>query len=122
MTKQRTAIEQVLTSTAEHLTAEQIYLRARQLLPSLAVGTVYRNLNQMVREQKLRRLTIPGAADHFDRSTQPHGHLLCARCGRVCDCEVEGLHDFLEQKTGGSVYTYELVLCGLCRDCAENRD
>ena len=118
MTRQRLAIEHVIQSSREHLTAEQIYFQAHRELPSLAIGTVYRNLNQMVEEKRVRRLTMPGSADRFDRFANPHPHLLCPRCGCVFDYKVDGLQDFLQQKTGVPLQSYELTLCGLCPKCA----
>lgn len=118
MTKQRLAIQHVIFSAEEHLTAEQIYFLARQELPTLAIGTVYRNLNQLVQEKKLLRLTMPGTADRFDRFVAPHPHLLCTRCGGVYDCEIEGLQEFLQQKTGVPVSSFELTLCGICPACS----
>ena len=45
-TKQaRTIIDIVYTSNV-HLTAEEIYLRAREQLPNISLGTVYRNLDR----------------------------------------------------------------------------
>ncbi len=122
MTKQRQAIERVITASCEHLTAEQIYFLARQELPSLAMGTVYRNLNQMLEEKTLKKITMPGAADRFDRCVSPHSHLLCSRCGCVSDCCVDGLQEFLQQKTGLELLSYELTLYGLCQSCAKNED
>ncbi len=31
----------------EHMTAEEIFIKAKQIQPSIAVGTVYRNLGLM---------------------------------------------------------------------------
>lgn len=122
MTRQQLAIEHVIESSSEHLTAEQIYSFARRKQPNLAIGTVYRNLNRMVEEQKLRRLTMPGAADRFDRVVTPHPHLLCSQCGSVFDCGIEGLEEFLQQKTGAAISSYELTLCGICPNCSANSD
>ena len=47
MTRQRALIARILRDASKHLTAEEIYHLARQSMPSIAVGTVYRNLKLM---------------------------------------------------------------------------
>ena len=63
MTKQKLIISQIVENSCGHPTAEEIYLEAKKFLPSIAVGTVYRNLNRMVADGEIRRISIPGKAD-----------------------------------------------------------
>ena len=50
MTRQRQLIFDLIMAAPEHRTAEEIYDLARAEMPSLARGTVYRNLGLLVRE------------------------------------------------------------------------
>ena len=47
MTKQQTLICDILANVCDHLTAEEVFFRAREKMPNIAMGTVYRNLNQL---------------------------------------------------------------------------
>ena len=56
MTRQRALIAQILRTAGRHLTAEEIFQLARRSMPSIAVGTVYRNLRLMAEDGELRRI------------------------------------------------------------------
>lgn len=118
MTKQKEAILRVLHEADAHLTAEQIFLSAKKKLPSLAIATVYRNLNLMADAGEIRRISIVGEADRFDCNPSPHDHLLCEKCGRISDVSIDGLKSELERRVGRSLVSYELTLRYVCPDCA----
>ena len=68
MSKQRTVVYNVLQNGEGHMTAQQIYDAARAEMPSIALGTVYRNLEQMVNQGVVRKI-IPGDGPaYFDRT------------------------------------------------------
>ena len=46
---------------------DRIYFLAKQEMPSIAIGTVYRNLNLMVKDEEIRRVQLAGEPDRFDR-------------------------------------------------------
>lgn len=48
MTRQRQLIYNIIQRADDHPTAEMIYARAKAEMPSIAFGTVYRNLKLMV--------------------------------------------------------------------------
>lgn len=118
--RQRELILQQVRSRCDHPTADEIYTTVRDESPGLSLGTVYRNLNQLVQEGEILRVTVPGGADRFDRDTHPHGHLCCRGCGRVLDVPVDAaaLESVWSQYKGAKVEDYALSLYGLCADCA----
>lgn len=118
MTQQRRIIFDVIQNSMRHMTAEQIYLEAKQILPSIAIGTVYRNLGLMSEAGEILRIEMPGQPDHFDRTVYPHHHCLCTHCGEVYDVPVPDLTEQLEQILGSPVESYDLtvrILCDACR-------
>jgi hypothetical protein len=56
MTKQRKLIYQIVKDSMSHLSAEEIFFRAKQVMPSISMGTVYRNLGLMVEDKELRKI------------------------------------------------------------------
>lgn len=54
--KQRELIYDAVMNTTEHPTAETIYIWLKPDNPALSLGTVYRNLNQLVEEGNVMRL------------------------------------------------------------------
>ena len=56
MTRQRALILEILQHSPKHLTADEIFAIAREKMPGIARGTVYRNLKLM--EQALSLIHI----------------------------------------------------------------
>ena len=117
MTRQRALILELLHSTSGHLTADEIFDLARQRMPSIARGTVYRNLKLMEQDREIARLEMPAGPDRYDRTTAPHGHLYCDGCQKLTDIPVVGLVRELEAAIGTEVRSYQLTVHYLCPDC-----
>ena len=117
MTRQRALILELLHSTSGHLTADEIFALARQRMPSIARGTVYRNLKLMEQDREIARLEMPAGPDRYDRTTTPHGHLYCDGCQKLTDIPVMGLVRELEAAIGTEVRSYQLTVHYLCPDC-----
>ena len=110
-------ILELLHSTSGHLTADEIFALARQRMPSIARGTVYRNLKLMEQDREIARLEMPAGPDRYDRTTAPHGHLYCDGCQKLTDIPVVGLVRELEAAIGTEVRSYQLTVHYLCPDC-----
>ena len=72
MSKQRDLIERIIKESMLHLTAEEIYKEARKEMPNISLGTVYRNLGNLVDEGKVRKLKTTLGYDIYDKSIYPH--------------------------------------------------
>ena len=121
---QRQLILETVQKSKQHMTAAQVYQLARKNCPHLSLGTVYRNLNGLVEMGRLRRVTIPGQADRFDRTLAEHDHLFCRSCGRVVDVQLEraALDEACRACPDARIEWYSVNLVGVCADCraAEN--
>ena len=117
MTRQRALILELLHSTSGHLTADEIFALARQRMPSIARGTVYRNLKLMEQDREIARLEMPAGPDRYDRTTAPHGHLYCDGCQKLTDIPVVGLVRELEAAIATEARSYQLTVHYLCPDC-----
>ena len=67
MTKQRELILSILKQSDRHLTADEIFFLAKLKMPSIAMATIYNNLNAMNELGMIKRLHIDGVADCFDK-------------------------------------------------------
>ena len=75
--KQRELIRNQVQPRSDHPTANAIYAALREVCPGLSLGTVYRNLNCLVDAGSIRRVEVPGHADHFDPPRPPPWHRFC---------------------------------------------
>lgn len=116
MTKNGKMIMEIIYASEEHLTAEQIFLRAKEQAPRIVLATIYNNLNALVAEGIVRRVKLDGSPDRYDRNTR-HDHLVCDRCGRLTDVHLEDLSEKLERETGLAIESYDLNIHYLCDKC-----
>lgn len=121
MTRQRRLILEIMRDDPGHLTADEIFAVARHRMPSIARGTVYRNLKLMEQDCEIARLEMPNGPDRFDKTSAPHGHLLCDACGDLQDIPVVGLVRELESAIGTEVRSYQLTIHYLCPDCRKKQ-
>jgi Fur family peroxide stress response transcriptional regulator len=119
MTKQKAVVYEVLCSTTSHPTADWIYAESRKRIPDISLGTVYRNLQALVKEGRILELNYGKAQSRFDGNPAPHYHFVCLDCGRVYDFAFEGARVAEEVFAGvpGRVDSYRLECYGACHDC-----
>ena len=119
VTTQKRVVYEVLASTKSHPTADWIYQQARQEVPDISLGTVYRNLQVLLAEQKIRELNYGKGQNRFDANTKPHYHLVCEQCGKVLDFPEDALPipQQLLAQAPGRVNSYRMECYGVCHDC-----
>jgi Fe2+ or Zn2+ uptake regulation protein len=118
--KQREAIVRVLNGSKSHPTADWVYEQVRKEIPSISLGTVYRNLKMMKEQGEILELGTAGGLGRFDGNSQNHYHFRCDRCGRVYDID-EPIDRTIDQRvaetTGFKISHHRLEFRGLCNDC-----
>lgn len=110
------SILEIIHSADAHMTAEQIFLALKQDYPSVVLATVYNNLNNLYQQGKIRKISVEGRPDRYDRNTR-HDHLVCRRCGGLMDIHLSDLTAALEQQVGFSIEGYDLKIQYLCPQC-----
>jgi Fe2+ or Zn2+ uptake regulation protein len=124
-TRQLEAVFQALQGDPTHPFADEIYRRVRKTLPRISLATVYRNLQRLVREGKIRSVVLGERVARYDPEISDHDHFICEHCGRVIDL-------FLERdrqvdltplaKAGYIVTMHNLTVYGVCQICALRDD
>lgn len=117
--RQRDVILQELRSgQLDHPTAQEVHDAVRARLPRISLGTVYRNLRQLVEAGELRAVATGGAL-HVDTHLEPHAHFVCAGCGALTDLELDlpALESSLLEALGHRVEHADLTLTGRCARC-----
>ena len=51
---QREIISQIITGEGKHMSADEIAVKAKKVNPKIGIATVYRNLNTLVEEGKIK--------------------------------------------------------------------
>ncbi len=121
VTPQRLAILRALREHGGHATAEEVFRSIRDDLPGTSVPTVYATLDLLVALGMARKLDVGVGCSLYDARTEPHQHTVCRACGRVDDLEYRLDHKRLARATEAAGFradTAELVVAGLCAECA----
>ncbi len=101
------------------MTAEQVYLACRNAGVEISVATVYRCLSSLAEEGCIRRFSVSGEPEYFDKTPTLHEHLFCSRCKRVTDAECADVQTLLEETFGITLENYDLSMHVVCRECRE---
>ncbi|MDR1206226.1 MAG: transcriptional repressor [Peptococcaceae bacterium] len=120
MTRQKKIILELLRSTNTHPTAEWIYEKARERIPEISLGTVYRNLNLLKELGEIMELSFGGAYKCYDGIPVNHYHYRCRICHRVYDVDmplVDQLSKLTETGDGHRIETHRLEFSGVCSAC-----
>lgn len=121
--RQRELVREAVEQSDRHPTADAVYQEVRKKEPTISLATVYRNLNQLVENHMIQRILVPGDSDHFDRTMEHHEHMICRRCGCIVDIwPKQPLVEQFQSFPDVNITDYQLVLYGLCRDCAEQEE
>ena len=116
MTKYEKEIYKLVTQSTQHLRVEQVFLELKKCYPAVALATIYNNLNKLCEAGMLRRISVEGSADRYDRSMK-HDHTVCSKCGRLTDVCFEDLTDSLKRQLGDGFLFYDLKVYYLCAEC-----
>ena len=118
--KQREVILGVLEGTKSHPTASWVYEKAREIIPNISLGTVYRNLSELTDSGEIRCLSTDDEFEHYDFDTSNHCHFFCQKCGRILDVfdvSAKGLSAEVQKSLDCKVDREEIIFYGTCSDC-----
>ncbi len=131
VTGTRETVLEILSQTPHHLTAEEIYLRALNLKPSIGLTTVYRTLEMFVRLGVAQKFDVGDGKARYELLENPakkdhHHHLICVQCKKIVDYadfvhEENELMDkteaALERRYQFKIMNHSIHFYGLCLDC-----
>ena len=130
-TKQRQAVLDAIEGHGGHLTAEEVYKIVKRRHPRLSLGTVYRNLRVLAKQDFVRELDFGMAITYFETVKDTHYHLVCRLCGGIADVEMElerKLMRMVERSSdvaldiasdirGFQIEQHRLDFVGICNSC-----
>ena len=122
LTAPRHAVLEVVRGIKAHPTAEEVYRLVTRRAPGVSLGTVYRNLRQLVDAGLIGEL--PGPPARYDANIRAHHHFTCLRCGRIMDVEApvaephsRALSRRVAARTGLAIKHHRIEFFGHCSEC-----
>lgn len=117
-TRQRRAIRSIFLDVARPLTPEEVLERGQELVPSLGLATVYRNVKILCGEGWLSEVELPGGGMRYELASRPHHHhFVCRACDQAYD--IHRCPEAVEElaPAGFQVEDHEVILYGRCPAC-----
>ena len=118
-TQQRRVVLAHLQRTTRHPTADELFASVRNELPSISLGTVYRNLDVLCEQG--HAIAIDGPTHRrYDGNTDAHYHVRCVRCGRVDDVHIPPRTALEKRAAAASSYrivSHHVEFKGVCPEC-----
>ena len=119
-TRQRKVVYEAVRQSKSHPTADMIFDHVRDTLPTVSLGTVYRNLGILKDQGLVIELRGTDRRAHFEADLTPHAHFVCTRCGSIADIEncPNPAWDRHPCLAGYTVEEHSLEFRGICPQCA----
>ena len=118
--KHKDLILKIINESYNHPSAYTIYKKCQEEIPNISLGTVYRNLNNLVLDFKVKRIKMPDNIDRYDKIDDFHAHFICLGCKQIYDLEFQN-NFFKENLNGNKVLDYEIIFKGICKECLDNK-
>jgi Fur family ferric uptake transcriptional regulator len=120
----RTAVVAALAGHDCAVTAIELDDELRRRKPAVARASVYRALEQLEEQGRVRRIEVSRGTAGYERvdpAGHHHHHAICRDCGRMVPFEDRSLEqaiDRLSQSIAFEVAEHDVVLKGRCEKCS----
>jgi len=126
ITPQRMAVLKILASSDGHPSVEKIYEQVKRRFPTTSLATVYKTVTLLKELDEVLELGFPEGGNRYDgHRPYPHPHLICTRCKKIIDPDLESLEDVTQElvsETGFRITSHRLDFFGVCPDCQGKRN
>ncbi len=124
MTKQRAAIAELLATTHDFKSAQQLHDLLRESGHSAGLATVYRTLQNLADAGELDVLRTSDGEMLFRECerTEHHHHLVCRSCGKTVEIDGPTVEEWAHRvgaSFGFSNIEHTIELFGTCQACME---
>lgn len=127
-TAQRNRIlEYLMENSDRHITVEDCTVALRQSGKTVGQTTVYRFMEKLVEEGRVRKFTSDGIAACFQyidsTACHSHFHLKCLTCGKLIhlSCSyLEQLEQHVRHEHDFTIHSGRTIFYGVCHDCTQS--
>ena len=117
ITETRRAVLSYLVKSQEHPSADAIYQDLRPAFPNMSLATVYNNLKVLIEEGFVSEIKVRNdTTTYFDFMGHDHLNLICERCGKIDDVDIEvpDVRAEAREKSGYVITKCQTTVYGLC--------
>jgi len=120
-THQRQVLYRALLEAQDHPSPEMLYERVKRDIPSVSLGTVYRNIKTFLDNGLIGEASLHHGSLRLEANNAPHYHLVCRSCRKMFDLpedQVEGVRLRGTPPAGFHLERFVVEVHGLCAVCA----
>jgi Fur family peroxide stress response transcriptional regulator len=125
ITPQRLAVLRILAASEGHPSVERVYETVRREFPTTSIATIYKTVHVLKQVNEVLELGFPDGSNRYDGNKPfPHPHVICVRCKKIIDPDLESLKDVtaeLAAETGFDILTHRLDFFGICGECKKGK-
>ena len=124
MTKQRREVYEVLMQHRNHPTASEVFMHAKEHMPTISLATVYNCLETLTHAGLVKQVNLDREPSRYCPNLKEHGHFHCSDCGEVSDIEFKQgckAEQLTKLPKGSVVAQLDVSLKGTCPDCAKKQ-
>lgn len=125
VTPQRLAVCEIILSSKEHPTADQIYERVKKRHPTISLATVYQTLHRLSKIGLLQELGFSDSISRYEPDTSPHINIVCKKCGRILDYKSESVKKLWSQiarELEFKIIGQRIDIYRYCDECTRTRN
>ncbi|TLD88226.1 Fur family transcriptional regulator [Helicobacter sp. MIT 05-5294] len=120
ITPQRLAILKEIQKFG-HISIDEIYENIKESNPSMSLATIYKNLSSMQEAKIVDEVKFPNHKQRYELTKNPHIHLVCEKCGKIMDMEidasVENLKAMCAKTSSYDIKEASIAMIGICPQC-----
>lgn len=125
MTPQRVELIRLIAASEGHPSAAQLFAEIKAIFPTISHATVYKTLALLKEINQVLEIDLRNDSHYDGRRPEPHPHLICTRCNKIMDAELEiaaSSINKLEETTGFKILQQQINFYGLCGECSRLDD
>ncbi|NJR43230.1 MAG: transcriptional repressor [Akkermansiaceae bacterium] len=115
MTRQRQEVYRILMKQRNHPTANDVFMRVKEIIPNISLATVYNCLEALVQHNIIRQVNFDRESSRYCPNLSDHGHFHDAATGVIHDVNFKPgiqLADFLNLPPGALIDNIEITVRG----------
>ena len=120
-TFQRQVIYEAVVDSRDHPTPDLIYEQVRKRIPSISLGTVYKNVKTFLDSGVLKEVTLHHGSLRLESNMTAHHHLVCSSCKAIFDIDESAVKPIQlparELPAGFSIKQCRVEFVGECKSC-----
>jgi len=121
LTPQRVELIRLIAASEGHPSASRLYEQIKVQFPTMSLATVYKTLDLLKELGEALEIRLRDDSHYDGRKPYPHPHLICMKCQKIMDGELETAVNTIVQEVetnfGFQIVKHQLDFYGICPEC-----